>query len=124
MSRLSPVRVVAALTVAYSVAITVSPRLLARPCQILDDQGEVPARVKALVRSIGTRDAALAAALVVCAPGRGSAVLSAARVVSDAADAVWFASLPIPAGAKAKVAGAAAGWAGLEAFAYWWEQRR
>lgn len=39
--------------------------------------------------------------------------LSAARVVSDAADAVWFAKIA-PRGKKFKIATVAAGWAALE----------
>lgn len=107
----SPVRLVATLTAAYSVAITISPKLLAGPCGMLDAQGRVPPEIAALVRSTGARDAVLAAALLVSVPGPGARTLSAARVASDAADAVWFASLPISAGAKVKVSGAAAGWA-------------
>lgn len=124
MSRPSPVRIAAALTVAYSVAITVAPKLLAAPCRMLDSAGEVPLPIKTLVRSTGVRDAALAAALFVSYPGPAARTLTAARVVSDAADAVWFGSLAIPADARAKVAGAAAGWATIEALAYWADRSR
>ncbi|MGI8578110.1 MAG: hypothetical protein ACR2KG_09380 [Nocardioidaceae bacterium] len=120
----SPVRVVAALTVAYSVAITVAPKVLAGPCQMLDAQGEVPPQIETLVRSTGVRDAALAAVLLVSHPGPASRTLIGARVVSDAADALWFGLLPIPADAKAKVAGAAAGWATIEALAWWADRSR
>lgn len=56
MGRLSPVRVVAALTVIYSAAITVVPKLLVGPSQMLDEHGDVLANIAALVRSttIGT----------------------------------------------------------------------
>lgn len=124
MRRLSPVRVVAALTMAYSVAITVAPKLLASPCQMLDARGQVPPDVKALVRSTGVRDAVLAAALFVSYPGPASAALSAARVVSDASDAVWFGLLPMPTGARIKVGGVAAGWATVEALAHWLDRGR
>lgn len=124
MRRPSPVRVVAALTMAYSVGITVAPKLLAGPCQMLDTRGQVPPDVKALVRSTGVRDAVLAAALFVSHPGPASATLSAARVISDAADAVWFGLLPIPTGARIKVGGVAAGWATVEAIAHWADRRR
>jgi hypothetical protein len=40
--RMSAVRVVAALTMTYSAAITVAPRLLAKPCRLLDQDGRVP----------------------------------------------------------------------------------
>lgn len=109
---------------AYSVGITVTPKLLAAPCHLVDDQGQVPPGIKALVRSTGVRDAALAAPLFVTYPGPASRTLSTARVVSDAADAVWFGSLPIPTDAKLKVGGVAAGWAALEAFVQWRDRRR
>ena len=43
-------------------------------------------------------------------------VLTAARVLSDGADAAWFARV-VPPGQRAKVAGVAAGWAALELLA-------
>lgn len=117
-----PVRAVALATVGYSVAISVSPKLLAKPCRLLDATGGVPTSVAELTRSIGVRDAALAAALVVSPTGRPMAVLTAARVVSDGADAVWFARLA-PGKQRIKVAGAAGGWAVLELLA-WLATRR
>lgn len=108
-----PVRVVAGLTALYSVAITVAPRLLARPCGLVDRRGRVPADVAALVRSIGTRDATMALALGLAPAGQATTVLTAARVVSDAADAVWLGRV-VPRGQRAKVAGVALGWAALE----------
>ena len=108
-----PVRAVAIATTAYSVAITIRPEILARPCRLTNDDGTVPAAVAELTRSIGTRDAALAAALAVAPPGYPMNVLTAARVLADGADAAWFGRV-VPPGQRAKVAGVAAGWAALE----------
>jgi len=108
-----PVRAVAVLTAAYSVAITIRPEILAKPCRLTNDDGTVPTAVAQLTRSIGTRDATLAAALAVAPPGYPMRVLTAARVLSDGADAAWFARM-VPASQRAKVAGVAAGWAALE----------
>jgi hypothetical protein len=108
-----PVRAVAVLTTAYSVAITIRPEILAKPCRLTNADGTVPAEVAELTRSIGTRDAAMAAALAIAPPGYPMNVLTAARVLSDGADAAWFARV-VPAGQRAKVAGVAAGWAALE----------
>lgn len=124
MPQPSFVRMVAAATMTYSVAITVAPKLLAGPCRMLDATGEVPPDVKALVRSTGVRDAALAAALLVSRPGPAARPLSVARIASDAADALWFASLPVPSGTRAKIGGVAAGWAAVEALAQWLDERR
>ncbi len=122
--RLSAVRVVAALTMAYSVAITVAPRLLAGPCRLVDRDGQVPSGIAILIRSVGVRDAALAAAFLLAPAGTAASTLTAARVVSDAADAVWFGSLPLDSGQRAKIGGAAAGWAAIETLAQLADRRR
>lgn len=110
-----PARAVALVTVAYSVSITVAPRLLAKATGLTRPDGSVPEGVAGLIRSIGVRDATLAAALVAAPVGYPIALLTAARVLSDAADAVWFARIVDDRSAKLKVAGAAGGWAVLEA---------
>jgi hypothetical protein len=110
-----PVRVVALATVAYSTAITIAPRLLARPCGLVSADGSVPPAVAELTRSIGVRDAALAGALALAPAGFPVRMLTAARVISDSADAVWLSRLVDDRGAKAKIAGVALGWALLEA---------
>lgn len=122
-SRFGAVRVVATLTMTYSVAIAIAPRLLAGPCRLLDADGQVPPGIAALIRSVGVRDAALAAALLLAPPGPAVATLTAARVVSDAADAVWFGSLPLTGSQRAKISGAAAGWAAIETLAELADQR-
>ena len=111
-----PSRAVAVATTAYSVAITIRPEILAKPCRLTNPDGSVPPAVAELTRSIGTRDAAMAAALAVAPAGYPMNVLTAARVLSDGADAAWFARV-VPSGQRAKVAGVAAGWAALELLA-------
>lgn len=110
-----PARAVALATVVYSVSITVAPKLLAKPTGLTNADGSVPPGVAGLIRSIGVRDAALAAALAAAPVGYPITLLTAARVVSDAADAVWFARIVDQRSARLKVGGAAAGWAVLEA---------
>jgi hypothetical protein len=110
-----PVRAVAVATVAYSTAITIAPRLLAGPCGLTSADGSVPPAVAELTRSIGVRDAALAAALALAPAGYPVQLLTAARVVADSADAVWLSRLVDDRTAKAKIAGVALGWALLEA---------
>ncbi len=122
--RLSAVRVVAAMTVAYSIAITIAPRLLAGPCRLVGPDGQVPTGIATLIRSVGVRDAAPAAVLLLAPPGAAASTLTAARVVSDAADAVWFGLLPLDSSQRAKIGGAAAGWAAVEALAQLADQRR
>lgn len=123
MPPISFVRIVAAATLTYSSAITVRPRLLARPAGLLGAGGEMPVGTEALIRSIGTRDAALAA-LLLSGRGHRSVTLTAAKAVSDAADTVWFSLLPVPASSRAKVAGVAAAWSLLELFAWRLDRER
>src|ERR1700744_2376820 len=111
-----PARAVPVLPTAYTVAITIRPGTPATPCRLPTPDGSVPAEVAELTRSIGTRDAAMAAALVVAPAGYPMNVLTAARALSDGADAAGFARV-VPAGQRAKVASVAAGWAALELLA-------
>lgn len=113
MSPTLPVRLVAVLTTAYSGALVARPSLLARPAGLTGPGGSVPPGTAALIRSIGVRDAALAAVLAFAPAGRPMAVLTGARVVSDATDAVWFGRI-LRSGQRAKVSGAALGWAVVE----------
>jgi hypothetical protein len=113
-SRTWPVRIVAGLTTAYSVALVARPRLLAGPARLTTPDGSVAPETAALVRSIGVRDAALAAALAFAPAGRPIAMLTVARVVSDATDALWLGPI-VPSAHRTKVCGAALGWATLEA---------
>ncbi|MGI9158096.1 MAG: hypothetical protein ACR2FG_15930 [Marmoricola sp.] len=112
-----PICLVGVLTTLYSVGIAVAPRALAAPTGLLDGTGSVPLPVAQLTRSIGTRDAALAVAMVLAPSGYPLTLLTVARVVSDGADAIWFAKLVDDRAAMLKVCGAAAGWAVLEAAA-------
>jgi hypothetical protein len=114
-----PARTVALATVAYGVAITVAPKVLAAPTGLLRADGGVSTAVAALTRSIGTRDAAVAAALALAPAGYPIRLLTAARVVSDLSDAVWLTRSGTDRATNLKIIGVAAGWAALEAVAGW-----
>jgi hypothetical protein len=81
------------LTTAYSVAIIVRPVLLARPCGMTDGPGadHVDPGVRTLVDGIGARDAAIGTAMMFAPRGPALQVAVAARVASDAADALFAA---------------------------------
>lgn len=109
-----PVRAVAAATVVYSAALAAAPRLLAAPCGLLDPAGDVPPDADSLIRSIGVRDAVLAAALMVAPTGPIMHVLTAARALADGSDTVLFGRVAPSSRQRAKIVGVAAGWAALE----------
>jgi hypothetical protein len=110
-----PARAVALATIGYGTAMTIAPKVLAKPCGLTGPDGSVPEEVAGLIRSIGVRDVALAVALALAPAGYPLRLLTAARMVSDGADAIWFSRLVSDAPMKLKVAGVAGGWALLEA---------
>ena len=112
-----PARAVAVATVGYSVAITIAPQVLARPCGLTRADGSVPDDIAGLIRSIGVRDAVLAAALALAPAGYPLRLLTVARVVAAGADTVWFSGLVSDRATKLKIGGVAAGWAALEGLA-------
>jgi hypothetical protein len=120
-----PLRLVALAPASYSSALVAAPRLLARPAGLTAPDGSVPPDVAALTRSVGTRDAALALALAFSrSDPRVLGMLTAARVASDTADAAWFAGIVSDPKQRAKVCGAALGWAALETAALLWSRNR
>jgi hypothetical protein len=103
-------------TVAYSVVLVISPRLLAGPAG-MTRAGSVPAPTGLAIRAIGSRDTVIGAAIVLAHPGRAMAGLCVLRAMTDAADAALFgALLPAPA-ARWKIGGFAAGWAAVSTIA-------
>jgi hypothetical protein len=117
-------RATAAVTAGYGAILVIRPQTLADPTGLTTERG-VPDHVVALTRSIGMRDVVLSLLAVVAPPGRSLAAVTAARVVADATDAVWFARMLDRPVMRAKVVGAAAGWAALQAAAgvYVWRRR-
>jgi hypothetical protein len=106
-------RVLGALTAAYSATIIAWPRVLAKPCGLTTADGDVSAEVRTLVGGIGARDAVIGVAMMFAPAGRPLGVALAARVASDAADALVF-GLTLPdRAARKKVAAFATGWAAL-----------
>ncbi|MFI9450116.1 hypothetical protein [Amycolatopsis sp. NPDC052450] len=106
-------RVLGGITAAYSAALIVAPKVLAKPSGLTTPAGEVTAPVRTLIAAIGARDTAIGLAMMFAPEGRPLRVALSARVAADAADAVIFGvSLPDKA-ARAKVAGFATGWAVL-----------
>lgn len=106
-------RVLGAATVAYSVAIIASPRVLAVPCGLTTATGGLTTATRVLVRAIGARDAAIGTAMVLAPPGRALRWVALARVASDASDAILFGTTLSTPAARTKVAVFAAGWATL-----------
>ncbi|MFJ7217592.1 hypothetical protein [Amycolatopsis sp. NPDC098790] len=106
-------RVLGAVTAAYSVTIIAAPRVLAKPCGLTTPTGGVTAAVRTLVAGIGARDAAIGLAMVLAPVGKPLQVALAARVASDAADAVVFGTSLPDRSARKKVAAFATTWAAL-----------
>ncbi|MEA5367115.1 hypothetical protein VA596_46825 [Amycolatopsis sp., V23-08] len=106
-------RVLGAATAAYSATIIAAPQVLAKPCRLTTVTGSTPAPVRTLIKGIGARDAAIGVAMMAAPPGRVLRTALAARVASDAADALIF-GLTLPdKRARRKVAVFAVFWAAL-----------
>ncbi|WP_066376545.1 hypothetical protein [Herbidospora mongoliensis] len=106
-------RILGAITVLYSVAIIVRPRLLAGPCGLVDKAGEPLPGTSTLIAAMGARDLAIGAAMMAAPQGAPLHVAIAARVASDLGDAVSFGTtLPTPA-ARWRVGGVALAWAAV-----------
>ncbi|KOV85227.1 hypothetical protein [Nocardia sp. NRRL S-836] len=104
-------RVLGAVTAAYSAALVVSPRILAKPTGLAGRGGEVPGPVRTLIAAIGARDTAIGAAMMFATPGLPLRTAVATRVAADLADAAVF-GLTLPdRAARRKVAVFAVSWA-------------
>jgi hypothetical protein len=106
-------RVLGAATAAYSATIIAAPRVLAKPCGLTTPTGEVTQDVRTLIGGIGARDAAIGLAMLFAPPGRPLQVALAARVASDASDALVFGTGLPDRSARRKVAAFALAWAAL-----------
>lgn len=106
-------RVLGAVTAAYSAALVVSPRILAKPSGLLTARGEVSAPVRTLIAAIGARDVAIGSAMMFATPGTPLRTAVLTRVAADLADAAVF-GLTLPdRTARRKVAVFAVCWATL-----------
>jgi hypothetical protein len=115
-------RVLGFITAAYSIAISVRPVLLARPCGLAEghDQRQVSPAVRTLIGGIGARDTAIGAAMVLARRGPAMRLAISARVASDLGDVVFFGSqLPDPS-RRARIACFAGAWAALCALSARW----
>lgn len=106
-------RLLGAATLAYSVAVVAKPKLLAGPCTLLDDLGEVPRDVATAVRAVSTRDAIISAVMLVAPAGPALKAVTTTRALCDLSDAVVFGAVAKDPAARKKIVAVAAGWGSL-----------
>lgn len=106
-------RVLGAATLAYSAAVLASPKVIAGPCGLLDEHGQVPRDVATAVRAVSARDAILCAAMLVAPSGPALRVLTTTRGLFDLSDAVVFGSKATTPEQRRKIVGVTAGWGSL-----------
>jgi hypothetical protein len=102
-------RLLGAATLAYSAAVLVDPKVIARPCEMLDGAGEVPRDVATSLRAVSARDAVMSLLMMVAPAGPALRTAVTARAVSDLSDAVVFGSRVSPA-SRTKVVGVPLAW--------------
>lgn len=105
-------RIMGAATLAYSLAVVANPKVLAGPCELVDEFGDVPPEVATAVRAVSTRDAIISALMLVAPAGPALKAVTLTRGLCDISDAAVFGLPATPAGRK-KIAAVGAGWGGL-----------
>ena len=106
-------RLLGAATLAYSVAVVANPKVLAVPCTLLDDQGEVPRDVATAVRAVSTRDAIISAAMLVAPAGPALRTATLVRGLCDVSDAAVFGAVAKDPVARRKIVAVGVGWGAL-----------
>jgi hypothetical protein len=113
VAALSFPRLMGAATLAYSVAVVARPRVLAGPCRLVDQDGEVPPAVATAVRAVSTRDAIVSAAMLVAPAGPALRALTTARALCDLSDTVVLGLPATDPVARRKIMAVGATWGGL-----------
>ncbi|MFD1146582.1 hypothetical protein [Saccharothrix hoggarensis] len=106
-------RALGAATAAFGAALVVRPELMTGPTGLRATPG-----LRTVVRAVGTRDLVSGLAMVLAPAGRPLRVALAARVATDASDAVVFGSALPTAAARRKSALVTLCWAALCAAAW------
>ncbi|MER6035841.1 hypothetical protein ABT133_18265 [Streptomyces sp. NPDC001835] len=110
-------RIIGAATLAYGAATAYRPGLLARPCGLVDRDGDVDPHTAAVLRTLAVRDAVNGLAMTVAPRGPALVTASAVRIASDVGDAVLFGGALPGRFRRAGAVGTALGWAALTAAA-------
>ncbi|PRH76881.1 hypothetical protein C6N75_23265 [Streptomyces solincola] len=116
-------RVLGAATAAYGLAITAKPALLARPCGLVDEKGEVPGPTALLIRAVSARDTAIGAAMAAAGDRGARRLATGSRIVSDLSDAVVFGTMLEESDKRRKVIAFAVTWGALCAAALYASER-
>ena len=106
-------RLLGAATLAYSLAVIAKPKVLAGPCELVDEFGDVPADVATAVRAVSTRDAIMSVAMLVTPAGPALRAVTATRAICDLSDAVVFGAVAKNPTARKKIVGVTATWGTL-----------
>lgn len=112
-------RLMGGLTLAYSVAVVVHPKVLAGPCGLTDPLGEVPRDVATAVRGVSARDAVVSAAMLIVPAGPALRTATTLRALCDLSDCVTFA-LPASGTARRRIAAVGGLWGALTLLSRRW----
>jgi hypothetical protein len=112
-------RVMGALTLAYSVAVVVKPKVLAGPCGLVDEFGDVPPHVATSVRAISTRDAIISAAMLVVPGGPALRAVTTVRGLCDISDGVIL-GLPADPKTRKNIIAVGGAWGAVVLFSRRW----
>jgi len=106
-------RLLGAATLAYSVAALVQPKVIAGPCGMVEDDGELSRGVATAVRAVAARDVVICVAMLVAPAGPALRAATTVRGVFDLTDAAVFGSIATTPEQRRKIVGVTAGWGSL-----------
>ncbi len=105
-------RLMGVATLAYSLAVVANPKVLAGPCGLVDEFGDVPPDVATSVRAISTRDAIISAVMLVAPAGPALKAVTTVRGLCDLSDGVIL-GLPADPATRKKIVAVGGTWGAL-----------
>jgi hypothetical protein len=102
-------RLLGAATLAYSAAVLLDPKVIARPCEMLDVDGQVPPDVASSLRAVSARDAVVSLLMMAAPVGPALRTAVTVRAISDLSDAAVFGAR-VSSASRAKVIGVPLAW--------------
>lgn len=108
-------RLVGGLTAAYGLAVAVRPEVLAGPCELTDEHGQVAPSTRVVTSAMGARDALTGLAMTLAPSDHALRTAIAVRSTIDFADATLMGATLPTARARRKAALVAGAWGTLSA---------
>lgn len=113
-------RLMGAATLAYSLTVIAKPKVLAGPCGLVDEFGEVVPDVATSLRAVSTRDAIISALMLVAPAGPALRAVTTTRGLCDLSDTLMFGIPAKDPATRRKVVAVGGGWGALVLLSRHW----